>query len=195
MAYYVPFVERLVKSMIARGKVRGELDELTADGMFGLADAIGKFDGERRIRFESFAALRIMGSVIDAARKLDWVPRLERRREKAGLLTPAAMLKEADGEFVHDDEGRPRGLDAADPRAADWQADVDFRLDLTAFVEEFGGLSRTERAILRLRYLRGLRMKAIGERLGLCESRVCQITADLHRRFGDRLPAGRRASS
>ena len=50
--------------------------------MFGLSDAIEKFDFKRGVKFETYASLRIRGSIIDNIRKLDWVPRSLRQKNK-----------------------------------------------------------------------------------------------------------------
>ena len=52
-----------------------ELDDLVSWGAFGLIDAVDRFDPDRGVRFESFAAPRIRGSILDAQRALDWLPK------------------------------------------------------------------------------------------------------------------------
>ncbi|MCC2630572.1 MAG: fliA, partial [Candidatus Paceibacter sp.] len=59
-----------------------ELDDLMSAGVFGLIDAIDSFDPERKIKFETFAAIRIRGAMMDELRYMDWVPRLVRQRFK-----------------------------------------------------------------------------------------------------------------
>jgi RNA polymerase sigma factor for flagellar operon FliA len=44
-------------------------------GIFGLIDAIEKYDLERGIRFETYAISRIKGAIIDELRAIDWIPR------------------------------------------------------------------------------------------------------------------------
>ena len=44
-------------------------------GIFGLIDAIDKYDTERGIKFETYAINRIRGAIIDELRAIDWVPR------------------------------------------------------------------------------------------------------------------------
>ncbi len=51
-------------------------------GIFGLIDAIDKFDYYKGFKFETYASLRIRGSIIDSIRKLDWVPRSVRTQVK-----------------------------------------------------------------------------------------------------------------
>jgi len=59
-----------------------EYDDLVGFGVFGLIDAIEKFDINKGVKFETYASLRIRGSVIDSIRELDWVPRSLRQKNK-----------------------------------------------------------------------------------------------------------------
>ncbi|ONI37765.1 RNA polymerase subunit sigma [Candidatus Epulonipiscium fishelsonii] len=62
-----------------------ELDDLIGYGVIGLIDAIDKFDPDKQVKFETYASLRIRGAIIDEIRKLDWVPRTLRRKQKEFL--------------------------------------------------------------------------------------------------------------
>jgi RNA polymerase sigma factor for flagellar operon FliA len=59
-----------------------DLNDLINDGVFGLLDAIEKYDGSRSVKFETYAVTRINGAILDALRTLDWVPRTLRHRAK-----------------------------------------------------------------------------------------------------------------
>ena len=59
-----------------------ERDDLVSYGMFGLLDAIEKFDLEKGVKFETYAVARIKGSIIDELRALDWVPRTIRSKAR-----------------------------------------------------------------------------------------------------------------
>ena len=69
-----------------------ELDELVSYGIFGLIDAIDKFKYEKGVKFETYASLRIRGSIIDGIRKLDWIPRTLREKNK--------LLEQASNELI-----------------------------------------------------------------------------------------------
>ncbi|MCE0768189.1 FliA/WhiG family RNA polymerase sigma factor [Pseudonocardia kujensis] len=56
--------------------------DLVQVGMFGLIDAVERFEPEREVRFESFAAQRIRGAMLDELRAQDWVPRTARARRR-----------------------------------------------------------------------------------------------------------------
>jgi RNA polymerase sigma factor for flagellar operon FliA len=73
-----------------------EYDELIGNGVFGLIDAIDKFDPEKGVKFETYASLRIRGSIIDNIRKMDWVPRTLRQKNKQ-METAYAQLEETLG--------------------------------------------------------------------------------------------------
>ena len=59
-----------------------EYDDLVGYGIFGLIDAIDKFDVGKNVKFETYASLRIRGSILDQIRKMDWIPRTLRQRQK-----------------------------------------------------------------------------------------------------------------
>jgi RNA polymerase sigma factor for flagellar operon FliA len=51
-------------------------------GIFGLIDAIEKFDNAKGVKFETYASFRIRGAIIDHIRRMDWVPRTLRQKNK-----------------------------------------------------------------------------------------------------------------
>jgi RNA polymerase sigma factor FliA len=59
-----------------------DYDDLVGFGIFGLIDAIDKFDLSKGVKFETYASLRIRGSIIDSIREMDWVPRSLRQKNK-----------------------------------------------------------------------------------------------------------------
>lgn len=59
-----------------------EYDDLIGYGTFGLIDAIDKFDYLKGVKFETYASLRIRGAILDHIRRLDWIPRTLRQKQK-----------------------------------------------------------------------------------------------------------------
>ena len=59
-----------------------EYDDLVSFGVFGLIDAIDKFDMEKDVKFETYASVRIRGSILDQIRKMDWIPRTLRQKQR-----------------------------------------------------------------------------------------------------------------
>lgn len=62
------------------GKI--EYDDLVGFGVMGLIDSIERFDLNKKVKFETYAQIRIRGTIIDNIRKLDWVPRTLRKKSK-----------------------------------------------------------------------------------------------------------------
>ncbi len=56
--------------------------DLETYGIFGLMDALDKFDVSRKIKFETYAVMRIRGAILDGVRNMDWVPATVRRRSR-----------------------------------------------------------------------------------------------------------------
>lgn len=57
-------------------------DDLFSSGVIGLIDAIKKFDETKNTSFLTYATLRIRGAMLDEVRKLDWIPRTQRKNQK-----------------------------------------------------------------------------------------------------------------
>jgi len=84
---YHPLVRTIACRMGRRLPPSIDIDELINVGMLGLIDAIDRFDADRGVPFKSYAEIRIQGSMIDALRHDDWVPRSVRR--KSNLIEDA----------------------------------------------------------------------------------------------------------
>ena len=59
-----------------------EYDDLVGFGIMGLIDSIERFDLSKNTKFETYAQIRIKGTIIDNIRKLDWIPRSLRKKSK-----------------------------------------------------------------------------------------------------------------
>ncbi|MBU1863360.1 MAG: FliA/WhiG family RNA polymerase sigma factor [Candidatus Omnitrophica bacterium] len=80
-----------------------EIGDLVSYGILGLFDAIEKFDVEQGNKFETYAVSRIRGAIMDELRKLDWAPRLLRKRAKE-VERKCRELEEKFGRMATDDE-------------------------------------------------------------------------------------------
>ena len=79
---YSPIV-KYVAGKIAIGMPQNvDFDDLVGYGVFGLLDAIDKFDPEKDIKFKTYAVTRIRGAIYDELRSIDWVPRSIRQKAK-----------------------------------------------------------------------------------------------------------------
>lgn len=91
---YSPLV-KYVAGRVGVGLPRNvEQSDLVSFGVFGLIDAIEKFDPERGYKFETYAIARIKGAILDELRSIDWVPRSV--RSKARTLERAIGKLEAE---------------------------------------------------------------------------------------------------
>ena len=81
--HYSPLV-KFVAGRVAAGLPQSiEQADLVSYGIFGLIDAIDKFDPGRGFKFETYAISRIKGAIIDELRSIDWVPRSVRAKARA----------------------------------------------------------------------------------------------------------------
>lgn len=80
VAHYSPLVRGVATRMVAGMPGSVESADLVQAGIFGLLDAIARYDAARGIRFETYAAQRIRGAMLDELRSQDWVPRTVRGR-------------------------------------------------------------------------------------------------------------------
>lgn len=80
--HYSPLV-KFVAGRVGAGLPRNvDQNDLASYGVFGLIDAIDKFEPERGFKFETYAINRIRGSILDGLRSLDWVPRSVRAKAR-----------------------------------------------------------------------------------------------------------------
>ncbi|HTR71408.1 MAG TPA: RNA polymerase sigma factor WhiG [Mycobacteriales bacterium] len=88
-----------------------EQADLVSYGIFGLIDAINKFDIERAIKFETYAISRIKGAIIDELRAIDWIPRSVRYKarevEKAYAALEARLHRTPNEAEVAEELGIP----------------------------------------------------------------------------------------
>ena len=96
--HYAPLV-KYVASRVATGLPASvEQADLVSYGMFGLIDALSKFEPARGNKFETYAIPRIKGAIIDELRAMDWVPRSVRfkaREIEKAYADLEAILKRA----------------------------------------------------------------------------------------------------
>jgi RNA polymerase sigma factor for flagellar operon FliA len=79
---YAPLV-KYVAGKVAIGMPNNvEFDDLVGFGVFGLFDAIEKFDPNKHVKFKTYAVTRIRGSIFDELRSIDWVPRSVRQKTR-----------------------------------------------------------------------------------------------------------------
>jgi len=76
---YAPLVKRIAHHMMVKLPNSVEVDDIIQAGMIGLLDAASRYDEFRGAQFETYAAQRIRGAMLDELRGADWLPRSMRR--------------------------------------------------------------------------------------------------------------------
>jgi len=80
--HYSPLVKYVAGRVSVGLPPNVEQADFVSSGIFGLIDAIEKFDVGREIKFETYAITRIRGAMIDELRALDWIPRSVRQKAR-----------------------------------------------------------------------------------------------------------------
>ena len=96
-----------------------EYDDLVSYGIFGLIDAIDKFDLEKNVKFETYASLRIRGAILDQIRKMDWIPRSVRQRQRK-IDEAMKQIEMRTGKTASDEE-LAKQLGLTDEELCSWQ--------------------------------------------------------------------------
>jgi RNA polymerase sigma factor for flagellar operon FliA len=73
--HYAPLVKYVAGRLAAGLPQTVQQEDLVSNGMFGLMDALDKFDPDRQVKFETYSIPRIRGAILDELRAMDWVPR------------------------------------------------------------------------------------------------------------------------
>ena len=81
---YAPLVKVVAGRLSMYLGYNVEYEDLVSYGIFGLIDAIDKFDCLKEVKFETYASLRIRGAILDQIRKMDWIPRTIRQKQTSG---------------------------------------------------------------------------------------------------------------
>ncbi|MEL7296436.1 MAG: RNA polymerase sigma factor FliA [Pseudomonadota bacterium] len=90
-------VKRIAHHIMAKLPPNIELDDLIQAGMLGLIEAASHYDASRGASFETYAGIRIRGSILDEVRKSDWTPRSVHRRYRH-ITDAIAKLETETGE-------------------------------------------------------------------------------------------------
>ncbi len=119
---YAPLVKLVAGRLSMYLGYNVEYDDLVGYGIFGLIDAIDKYDTMKSVKFETYASLRIRGAILDQIRKMDWIPRTIRQRQKK----IDAVIKEIELTTGHtaSDEQIAEALGISEDEYADWQSQM-----------------------------------------------------------------------
>ena len=217
VVHYASLV-KFVAGRLSAGLPRSvDTGDLVSAGVFGLMNAIDRFDPEQGAKFETYAIPRIRGAILDGLRALDWVPRSVRSRSRQ-IQDAIAELEHQLGRAPTDEEIAAE-LQIEVVELEKWLADVaagsvgpldHVAMDSTpshgdaqsqpgsaleegelrdAMRQEISKLPEREQAVLVLYYDDGLTLAEIGEALGVTESRISQIHAKAVLQLRSRLAA------
>ena len=116
---YAPLVKLVAGRLSMYLGFNVEYDDLVGYGIFGLIDAIDKFDLLKDVKFETYASLRIRGAILDQIRKMDWIPRTIRQRQKK--IDTAIREIERDKGHVATDAEIAAKMDISEDEYLNWQ--------------------------------------------------------------------------
>ncbi len=213
---YVPLVKRIAYHLLNRLPDSILLDDLIQAGMLGLLEAIKNYDAAQGASFETYAGIRIRGSMLDEVRRSDWTPRSVHKRarevsaairdieSKSGRDAQAAEVADVLGismdEYAHilQDSLSCRTFSveelAQDGDSFELMQDSDGPADellqqgfQKALADGIRSLPERERLVVSLYYDEELNLREIGEVLNISESRVSQINSQAMLRLRARL--------
>ena len=98
---HAPLVKRIAHHLMARLPASVLVDDLIQAGMIGLLEAAKNFDGTKGASFETFAGIRIRGSMLDEIRKGDWTPRSVHKNSRA-ITEAISQVEKATGRDARD---------------------------------------------------------------------------------------------
>ncbi|MDE6911492.1 MAG: FliA/WhiG family RNA polymerase sigma factor [Lachnospiraceae bacterium] len=138
---YAPLVKVVAGRLSMYLGYNVEYEDLVSYGVFGLIDAIDKFDTGKEVKFETYASLRIRGAILDQIRKMDWIPRTIRQRQKQ-LDTAMKELERRNGKPATDAEIAAY-MGITEDELLDWQtqAKADNMISLNEYVEQGNDIS------------------------------------------------------
>ena len=119
---YAPLVKLIAGRLSMYLGYNVEYDDLVSYGIFGLIDAIDKFDSMKEVKFETYASLRIRGAILDQIRKMDWIPRTIRQKQKR-IDAVCKEIETSTGRSASESE-IAAGLGISEEEYTDWQSQM-----------------------------------------------------------------------
>ena len=135
---YAPLVKIVAGRLSIYLGYNVEYDDLVGYGIFGLIDAIDKFDYDKGVKFETYASLRIRGAILDQIRKMDWIPRSLRQKQKK-MEAAISKIETQYGRPAKDEEiASELGIEKEELISWQGQAKITNIISLDEFVEAAG---------------------------------------------------------
>ena len=100
---HAPLVKRIAHHLMARLPSSVQVDDLIQAGMMGLLEASKKYEASKGASFETYAGIRIRGSMMDEVRKGDWVPRSVHRNSRR-IAEAIKIVEDREGRDAQDEE-------------------------------------------------------------------------------------------
>lgn len=100
---YAPLVKRIAYHIMSRLPPSVQVDDLIQSGMIGLIEAARNYDAGQGASFETYAGIRIRGSMLDEIRKGDWAPRSVHRKARQ-VAEAVRNIENATGRDARDHE-------------------------------------------------------------------------------------------
>jgi len=214
---YLPLVKRIAYHLKGRLPDSVFVDDLIQSGIVGLLEAMQKFNANQGASFETYAGIRIRGSMLDEIRKGDWTPRSVYRKSRAVSAAinqveskhgreardeEIAMEMEVSIEEYHhilQDTNSVHLLSIDQPDHEELSEDRMVSNRMTPFselvesgfqealVSEISNLPEKEKLVMSLYYDEELNLKEIGDVLSVSESRISQIHSQAIKRIRSRM--------
>ena len=171
---YLHLVERIAKKLLRGLPDQVTMGDLRGPGYLGLMDAATKFDPERNVKFSTYCVSRIRGAMQNELRKMDWVPRLVRQKEKLGEEEAVQMnnfsgIPYINREFSENEDAKPYDPEDSSPLPDEI---VNRKLEIRRAIMQ---LKPKYRQAVELYYFKHCTLKEAAAYMGATESRVCQI--------------------
>jgi RNA polymerase sigma factor for flagellar operon FliA len=205
ISHYLYIVGIVVKRLMPQYKDYSEKDELMSCGVLGLIDAVNKFDRSFGVKFQTYAAVRVRGEIIDYMRKQDWAPSSLRKKisniQKAHeilesqynrrpteqeiavylgvkeIVVQKVMQKTHMFNLVYFESllYEKENEEFLEPAKNDPYQKIESEVMSEVLKKLIDSLPEREKMVITLHYYEGLTMKSIAKILQISESRVSQI--------------------
>ncbi|MGK2941189.1 MAG: sigma-70 family RNA polymerase sigma factor, partial [Immundisolibacter sp.] len=108
---HAQLVKRIAYHLLARLPASVQVDDLIQAGMIGLMDAARRYDDGQGASFETYAGIRIRGTMLDELRRSGWLPRTALRKLRQLTEATRAAERELGGEAPPEAIARQLGMD------------------------------------------------------------------------------------
>ncbi|WP_318710150.1 FliA/WhiG family RNA polymerase sigma factor [Candidatus Acetatifactor stercoripullorum] len=139
---YAPLVKVVAGRLSMYLGYNVEYEDLVSYGIFGLIDAIDKFDCMKEVKFETYASLRIRGAILDQIRKMDWIPRTIRQKQKK-IEAVIKQIEQSTGHGATEEE-IIKGLGISAEEYLEWQSQMKITglVSLNEYMEQGSDVSQ-----------------------------------------------------